>query len=533
MSDANRLPIIIIGSGAAGMSAALSLAPHPVILMTQTPSLWSGSTPWAQGGLAAAMADGDSSLAHARDTLTAGAGLSDKDAVQLLTLAAPDVLDHLIDNGFPADREANGSVSLGREGGHSAHRIVHSGGDRSGRALAMTLLDQVEKCPSISVMTDSFAWQVVQDKAGRVTGLLIRHAVRGWMQLPAAAVIVATGGIGQLFEVTTNPAESTGDGLALAARAGAALRDVEFMQFHPTGLKLPEGLSQTQSPLISEALRGAGALLVDQAGNRFMQHRHKLAELAPRDVVTRGIVEVQQKGGTAYLDLRPVAKTHGEAAFPQAFEGARDAGYDPLSTPVPIGPTAHFHMGGIRTDLRGRTTVEGLYAIGEVAATGLHGANRLASNSLTEALVMGRQVASALRKDGATDRTGTARTQTVPCPVQSGNGPVVTATLKSIASRALGPVRTGKGLQQALAEFARLSEQSHQSADDAAGLEARNLTLVARLLTVAALLRTESRGGHGRSDYPETDPSQAHSRDLIWPADLHQMSASTKPLISA
>ncbi|MFQ5982409.1 MAG: L-aspartate oxidase, partial [Woeseiaceae bacterium] len=379
--------VIVVGSGIAGLSCALALAPRPVTVLTKTPRLASGSSLWAKGGIAAAIGPEDKPEYHAADTLSAGAGLSDPEGALRLAEDGVENLQWLVDAGIPFDRSTDGNLALAREAAHRHPRIVHAGGDATGHLMMKSLIERVRNTRSIKVREGTLAHDLTVND-GRVQGLLAYSLSRGWTYHHASHVVLATGGIGMAWWHTTNPREATGDGLAMAARAGASLVDLEFVQFHPTALAVhSHGASL---PLLTEALRGAGALLVDESGHRFMRSVHRDAELAPRDVVARAIQSRIASGQRVYLDLRPVLSNGRGELFPQAIDAARNAGLEPTGEPLPVTPAAHYHMGGVQIDHWGRTSVGGLWACGEVATTGIHGANRLASNSLLEALAYGR-----------------------------------------------------------------------------------------------------------------------------------------------
>lgn len=502
-------PVVVVGSGAAGLSCALALAPRPVILVTKTAELASGSTPWAQGGIAAAVGAEDSPDAHATDTVDAGAGLVDRAVAALLADEGPSAIDALAAHGVPFDRTADGGLSLGREAAHGRHRIVHAGGDQTGRLLSETLVRRVLDCPSITVRTHQTAIDLLVEH-GVVRGVSVHgqqgHGPQGWEDITGAAVVLATGGIGMAWRDTTNPAEATGDGLAMAARAGALLGDLEFMQFHPTALAVGNP-DAGKRPLLTEALRGAGAILRDEHGAAFMAAEHPLADLAPRDVVARAVGLRVAAGQPVFLDLRPALAAKGADAFPQVMATCAAHGLDPLAAPVPVVPAAHYHMGGIVTDADGRTTLPGLYACGEVACTGLHGANRLASNSLLEAVVVGRRTASAVSQalrgvDAGHPPRTIARPVATPEPTAADG---VTARIRAIMARHVGLVRDGSGLRAAASDLAMLGsalEDGPAATDVRAWAEARNLLLVARLVTAFAEARRESRGAHCRLDHP-------------------------------
>ena len=344
-----RTSVAVVGSGVAGLACALALAPTPVLLLTKTAAPQGGSSVYAQGGIAAAVGGGDSPESHAADTVAAGAGTVDHHRAMLLAREGAQAVRSLIEAGVPFDRARDGTIALSREAAHSVARIVHAGGDATGRNLIRALLAMVVATPSVRVVTECFVVDLPRHD-GRVSGLLAYQAHDGWARVHANHVVLATGGIGSLWRETTNPVEGTGDGLALAARVGARLADLEFVQFHPTALLPAEHGDGSRLPLLTEALRGAGALLLDQSGRRFMLDEHPLAELAPRDIVARAIARRAAAGERVLLDLRPALAAKGEASFPQALTLCRRAGYEPLAEPVPVAPAAHYHMGGVVTD---------------------------------------------------------------------------------------------------------------------------------------------------------------------------------------
>lgn len=476
---------IVVGSGIAGLSTALHLGRALVVTKTE---LGSGSSDLAQGGIAAALGPGDSAWAHAADTIAVGAGLVDELVAAVVAGEGPDRIAWLRELGANFDEDATGALRLGLEAGHSHDRIVHADGDATGRAVMEALRAAARSQASIEIVEHTTIVDLARSN-GRIVGVVAADrngATSVWL---APAVILATGGIGRIYAKTTNPGESTGDGLALAARAGAALRDLEFVQFHPTALDGPAD----PLPLLTEALRGAGALLVDAGGRRFMPSVHPDAELAPRDVVARE-VWARSLSGDAFLDLRPIGAPL-ERRFPTVYASAVEAGHDPLREPLPVTPAAHYHMGGIATDEHGRSSLPGLFACGEVASTGLHGANRLASNSLLEGLVFAARVATAVAaqtpaRPGETieiPRTGaTSRT--------SGDGSI--AALRATMWRDVGVVRDAAGLNAALRRIDSLGPELERT------VTGRNMAAVARLVATQALARTESRGGHHRRDHP-------------------------------
>lgn len=510
--------VIVVGSGMAGMVTALRLAPRRVTLLTKTPSLTGGSTAWAQGGIAGAVGADDTPEAHASDTMAAGAGLSELAAVELLTRDGAERLRELIDLGAPFDRDAAGEVELGREAAHGRRRIVHAGGDATGRHVHRWLAEAVERTPSIDVKTSAFAWNLAM-RDGRVCGVLAYHQQGGWTLHQAPFVVLATGGSGQLFQHTTNPTEATADGLAMAARAGAKLADLEFVQFHPTALADPNAASGAPMPLLTEALRGESATLVDAAGNRFMLAEHAEAELAPRDVVARAIWQRLVDGDGAFLDIRAIMATRSAARFPTVRALCTAAGFDPAQEPIPVAPAAHYHMGGIAADDYGRTSLDGLWVCGEVAATGVHGANRLASNSLLEGLVFGHRVAEDIAGQSVPPSLAPALTvPRIPGPADAIEIAGLTARLRELMYEEVGLRRDGAGMQAALADHADLARRIDQierrsgasapSLDDVRRWgELSNLALAGRLVTLAASRRRESRGAHYRADYPQPAPA--------------------------
>jgi len=496
--------VVVIGSGAAGATAALGAARagRDVLVVTKS-GLGAGSTTWAQGGLAAVLdATDDSWDEHIADTLTAGAGLSDRTVVEQLVRQAPEAVQALIDLGAEFDRDLGGRLALAREGGHHRSRIVHAGGDATGAEVQRTL-DSSMRAAGVVVRERSIALDVLHDDRGRVAGVLVAHVddaggIEGITLIRTSAVVVATGGLGQAFAVTTNPAQSTGDGLALAWRAGAAVADVEFVQFHPTAFWQPR--SSGQQLLVSEAVRGEGATLVDGAGRSVMNGVHPLGDLAPRDVVATAIALRLREapggiGDHVFLDATSIGPAMAER-FPTIVARCREAGIDPVTEPIPVAPAAHFACGGVRARLDGVTSVPGLFAVGEVAATGVHGANRLASNGVTEGLVAGHMVAGALAQQ--VPESGP--------PVLGEVGlAVVDASVRSdvalAMSRWAGPLRDGDGLQAASDHLRAPSPSS--SVTSLAQVEATNLLAVSELIVRAAQQREESRGSHRRLDFAE------------------------------
>lgn len=540
-----RTNVVIVGSGVAGLSCALALAPLPVTILTKTPHPESGSSVWAKGGIAAAVGAGDSPEYHAADTVAAGAGLTDPAFALLLAKEGAESVRALAAAGVPFDRNPDGDLALGREAAHGCGRIVHAGGDATGRMLIHSLLEQAEQAPSVHLFTECFAVDVVVQN-GRVTGLIAFSRKDGWIHIHANRVVLAAGGAGYLWRETTNPPENTGDGMAIAARAGAALADMEFVQFHPTALVPKAWTPGEPLPLLTEALRGAGAALIDSTGRRFVSDDHPLGDLAPRDVVARAIAKRAAGGQPVLLDMRPAIALRGEAAFPQAISQCRLSGYDPLNEPVPVAPAAHYHMGGVVTDDRGRTAVDGLWACGEVACTGVHGANRLASNSLLEGLVFGQRVAADIREhDHGEGRMADAPGLFV-APAAIEPLAAIESTMRQTMSAHVGIVRDGDGLTRALAALRALETRFNAQCPAAAGYTpagfdalvragaVRNMLLVAQLVVSAALRRTESRGAHCRLDYPEADHTWVR-RQVQTLADLAPEATEVvpRPAISA
>lgn len=542
-----RTSVAIVGSGVAGLACALALAPTPVLLLTKTAAAQGGSSVYAQGGIAAAVGSDDAVESHAADTVAAGAGLVDHRRAMLLAHEGRDAVRSLIEAGAPFDRADDGTIALSREAAHSVARIVHAGGDATGRNLIRALLHMVAANPTVRMVTECFVTDLAR-QGGRVHGLLAYQANDGWAQVHANHVVLATGGTGTLWRETTNPVEGTGDGVALAARAGARLADLEFVQFHPTALLPAEQGDGSRLPLLTEALRGAGALLLDESGRRFMPDEHPLAELAPRDIVARAVARRTGSGERVLLDLRPALAAKGEASFPQALTLCRQVGYEPLAEPVPVVPAAHYHMGGVITDEFGRTGVDGLWACGEVAMTGVHGANRLASNSLLEGLVFGRRVADDIRKAGPTTTPASEPGPTMPLAraLAAGEAERIRRELRALMSAHVGIIRCERGLAAAESGLAALQSRFEdlrakalpEGPADFGALrragELGNMLTVARLITLAALRRTESRGAHFRSDYPEPRAEWQRRQELSL-ADLAIAAPSDaeRPLVNA
>ncbi|HEX2773665.1 MAG TPA: L-aspartate oxidase [Micromonosporaceae bacterium] len=506
--------VVVVGSGVAGLTAALHLRETGLHVTVVTKvDIDEGSTRWAQGGIAAVLAPADTPAAHASDTEIAGVGLCDPAAVRVLVEEGPARLRELMRVGAEFDRNPNGTLMLTREGGHRADRIVHAGGDATGAEVQRALHTAVRRDPWIRLVEHALVLDLLRSEDGRACGVTLHVLGEGSEDgvgaILARAVVLATGGMGQVFAATTNPAVSTGDGVALALRAGAAVTDVEFVQFHPTSLYLGGGSGSpgaaAQQPLVSEALRGEGGHLVDADGKRFMVGLHELAELAPRDVVAKVIHRVMRAAGTdhVFLDARHLGGDFLARRFPTIVASCRKAGIDPASEPIPVAPAAHYASGGVRTDLHGRTSIPGLYACGEVACTGVHGANRLASNSLLEGLVFARRIAD--------DIAGGLPGQVEPAPAGAWSGaegwvvdPAVRDSLQRAMTAGAGVLRSAHSLAGTGAELTRLGER--RGSARTASWEATNLLTVAVVLVAAGYARQETRGCHWREDHPDASP---------------------------
>ena len=500
MTDITRLDApLIVGAGVAGLTVALGL---PRAYVVSAPEM--GSTWWAQGGIAAAMSSTDSPQQHAADTLDVGGGLAVQQAVEVLTHGGPAAIDHLIALGAEFDREPDGLLSLGQEGGHRIRRVVHADGDATGAEVMRALTAAVQASDRVELIEARVIDLVMTEN--RVTGVVTADG-KSREVLLAPGVILATGGAGRLYARTTNPPGVTGDGIAMAGRVGVRLADLEFMQFHPTALLA----GKDPMPLLTEALRGEGAILVDAHGRRFMDQYHPMAELAPRDIVARAIFWQYDKGVGAYLDARSLVNFADR--FPTVNAHAHSVGLDPAEDLLPVSPAAHYYMGGVDTDTNGRTSVEGLWAVGECSSSGVHGANRLASNSLLEGLVFGARVSIDVGRN-LDDVEGEPRAPKEAFDLPLVAGPVL-EDLRQVMWDRVGVVRTGSGLWEARNHLLEMDAVLRRTV---AGRVAADLGI---MVVLAALRRSESRGGHYRADYPESDPMQEH-RTLIDPtrADL-------------
>ncbi|PVE21107.1 L-aspartate oxidase [Microvirga sp. KLBC 81] len=495
--------IVVVGGGIAGLATALHLAPLPVILIVASPLGQQASTPLAQGGIAAALGADDHPALHAADTLQAGAGLSDPDVAARVAAAAPACIAWLIAQGASFDRTGPGDeLILGLEAAHSRRRIVHAQGDRTGKSVLEALIQVVRKTPSIQILENYRVMDLALDANGTVAGVLCASCRSKGSEepilIPGRAVVLATGGIGGLYAHTTNPLSAQGGGLALAARVGAVLRDLEFVQFHPTAI----AASLDPMPLATEALRGEGAMLVSSRGERFM-HGIPGAELAPRDVVARAIFAQICAGERVFLDTRHVLGEHIISKFPGVTALCRAAGLDPVRDPIPVRPAAHYHMGGIKVNDRGRSSVDGLWACGEVASTGLHGANRLASNSLLEALAYAASIADDVKGIGR--RPSTSQPPSPPLAPHSsrsgGQQSLHLRQIRSVMDRQVGVLRDAAGLQRAVRRFSALAYEACSTSE-------RDAVLTSLLIATAAYTRHESRGAHQRMDHPDLLPEQ-------------------------
>lgn len=501
-----RADVVVVGSGVAGLTAALGLHERGLrVIVVSKGAVHDSATAWAQGGIAVVgaemLAAGDTVSAHVTDTLVAGAGLCTDDAVRSIIGAGPDAVERLIARGARFDHNPDGSSARTREGGHCFRRVIHAGGDATGAEVERSLVEAAGRAQLVTLEQHS-ATDVLVDRTGAVTGLAVADSLGGSGVLHAPAVVIATGGMGHLYAATTNPTVATGDGVALALAAGAQVSDLEFVQFHPTVL-FAAGASG-QRPLITEAVRGEGAVLVDLAGASVMAGVHPMADLAPRDVVAAAITERMRRTASDHvlLDARGVAEF--ARRFPTVQAACTAAGLDPAADPIPVTPAAHYSCGGVVTDIDGTSSVVGLFAAGEVARTGLHGANRLASNSLLEGLVVGERVAVA-----AAARVAQATPADAALPAPRPTRVLPRAQLQELMSSHCAIGRSAErlaALQAALSGGAALvGPTDRRSWEDA------NMTTVAMALTVSATARQESRGAHLRIDYPGQSAHLAHS----------------------
>jgi L-aspartate oxidase len=489
--------VLIIGAGLAGLSAALAADPRKALVLSAAPLLSGCSSAWAQGGMAAALGEDDDPALHAADTVAAGAGLVEPAMAELLTREGPAAVRRLAGLGAPFDRTQAGGFAQSLEAAHSRARVARVRGDQAGREIMRAVAAAAMASRHIEIRAETRARALLQDAGGRVRGALVERDGR-LIEIIAPATILATGGLGGLYAVTTNPRAVRGDGLALAALAGAQIADPEFVQFHPTAI----AVDADPAPLASEALRGEGAILVDAEGAPFMPRQHPMGDLAPRDVVARAIHSQLAEGRGAFLDARAAVGEAFPHEFPAVFAACMAAAVDPRSQPIPVTTAAHYHMGGIATDAEGRTSLAGLYAVGECASTGVHGANRLASNSLLEAAVFGTLAgrAAAVEADPKTAPLPIAPTPDLPDEALQ--------SLRQAMSRHAGVVRDRQGLGRLIAHIDGLEESCGAAPP----------LVAARLVAACALAREESRGGHYRSDFPQL--AAAPRRTVVQLADL-------------
>jgi len=499
-----EVDIVVIGSGIAGLTAALECRDLGTIMVVTKDEVSAGSTHWAQGGIAWVQAEGDTVQQHIDDTLVAGAGLCIEEAVRVLVTEGPDEVAKLINRGAEFDRDLAGKLELTREGGHMRNRIAHAGGDATGAEIERALIAAVTADQGIEIVEhalvlDLIPAQVEPGEKPAVAGATLHvlgEGTRGGVgAVHARAVVLATGGIGQIYAVTTNPTVSTGDGVAAALRAGARLRDIEFIQFHPTVLYLGPG-ARGQLPLVSEAVRGEGGLLLNSRGERFMVEKHELAELAPRDVVAKQIMKEMAAAGVdhVYVDGRMLGEETWRIRFPTIWHSCRRAGINPATDLIPVAPACHYFCGGVETDLDGATNLVGLYACGEVASSGVHGANRLASNSLLEGLVFARRIAVKLQAEPP--RRPPAQDHRQPGLIHR----AVVPAMQQAMSRYAGGLRDAAGLDRCSGELVKLAAQS-AAEPGLESWEASNMMMVATAIVASARLREESRGAHWRDDF--------------------------------
>lgn len=489
-------PILIIGGGLAGLFCALKLAPKRVNVLTPGSIDEGAASFWAQGGIAAAVLEGDTPEKHAEDTARAGAGIVDEAIALGMAREARARIEELLDYGVPFDRSHLGVFAPSREAAHSERRVVRVKGDTAGRAIMETLVRAVRNTPSIELV-EGFSAQEIFMREGRVVGARALSKAGVWRNFLSPAVVLATGGVGHLYRITTNPIEARGVGLAMAARAGALIADAEFVQFHPTAIDV----GVDPAPLATESLRGEGAIIVDRDGRRFLADIHSEAELAPRDIVARSVFAQIAAGKGAFLDARAAVGAEFPARFPTVYASCKAANIDPVTAPIPIAPAAHYHMGGVWTDANGRTSLEGLWAAGEVASTGVHGANRLASNSLLEAIVFSARIAADICVRPSAPAEYAAREDEE--LQQSASDHDRASELRDVMTAKVGVIRDATGLTSALKTIQRIETQ-------ATSVELRNMAIAALLIASAALTRRESRGAHFRSDFPIPNPELAH-----------------------
>ena len=513
--------VLVVGSGVAGMSAAIEAGGYGDVIVVTKGAVTDSNTAYAQGGISAVMAKGDTVEEHCEDTMKAGAGLCDAVVVDAVVRRGTELVHELVEMGMKLDKTATedetlrsekGSFALGREGGHSKFRVVHADGDATGKALAGTLINEVKKKESVRLFDNCFVIDLITDsddgdKPGAVIGAITHHERYGLQVIWAKATILASGGCGKLYRESTNPSVATGDGIAMAYRAGAKLADLAFMQFHPTTLYIA-GASRA---LITEAVRGEGAVLIDSHGKRFMPEYHEMADLAPRDIVSRAILSQMKKTGSSYvyLDCKPIGKERFVKRFPGITKLLEDFELEPGVDPIPVHPSAHYMIGGVAVDASGRTSLRGLYAAGEVSCSGLNGANRLASNSLLEGLVYGRVAGEICREmvDGEFSHLTSGRPPKIVSEIrQSEKSELdladVRSSLRSVMWRGVGIVREGERLSEVAEMIDFWGRYTLDKIfDDSKGWDLQNMLALGGLITQSALWRKESRGTHYRNDF--------------------------------
>jgi len=493
--ETTRLPagaVLVVGAGLAGLFMALKLAPRPVYVLTSMRQGEGSSSAWAQGGIASAIGAGDTATDHARDTINAGDGLVDERVATILATEGPDRVHDLMKYGVKFDTDPRGDLVLSLEAAHGRARVARVKGDLAGKAIIETMVDRAREADHITPLLGWRAETLLSDGKGGIAGAMARKDDGSLMAVNADLTVLTTGGVGGLFKVTTNPKTSRGDAIGMAAVHGAVIRDPEFVQFHPTAIDI----DRDPNPLATEALRGDGAILVTADGKRFMDVYHPDGELAPRDDVSRAVFAQIQKGDMPFLDCRKAVGAHFPHEFPTVFASCMSANIDPRTDLIPIAPAVHYHMGGINTDDCGRTNLPGLWAVGECAATGIHGANRLASNSLLEAIVFGNRAAHAINSDSHEGR----RAEYIGSQPWLAMTTDVSETLRRGMTEHCGVRRNANGLNILLAVIAELTEQVGEA----------NPLITARLIVAAALAREESRGGHFRDDFQsESNPPRS------------------------
>lgn len=481
--------ILIIGAGLAGLFLALKLAPRPCLVLSQSPIGFGASSAWAQGGIAAALSKTDSPELHAKDTIDAGAGLVDKNIALLIAQEGPKRIADLLAYGVPFDKDESGNLELSLEAAHSQARVARVSGDLAGREIMKSLILRAQAAEHITILENHWALALLQDANGKIGGCLGANK-NDTLEIRAAHTVLATGGIGGLYKVTTNPIEARGQGLGMAAKAGALITDPEFVQFHPTAINI----GKDPAPLASEALRGEGAILKNKDGTPFMEKYHPLKDLAPRDIVARAVFNENKIGNGAFLDATSAIGKEFPEHFPTVYKSCMDAGIDPIKDMIPISPAEHYHMGGISTDIWGRSSLEGLSAIGECASTGLHGANRLASNSLLEAVVFANRVAQSLLNKELIEVQNAKAIAVKPLANEK------LQKLRLSMTENAGVIRDKQGLSELLETIENLREPNPS-----------NEIIVASIIATAALNREESRGGHYRSDFTELKEPPKHT----------------------